>query len=178
MAEKSENSATAADLNLQMDLANTTLPIFTTSIDSNLCEDADVICYTCGATTTLKDLETHNCSQKSQVETIDGVSGVSFKKDYNFTENLIEIFYILQESSLQKDKKLNENLVSCTHCNKTFRNKKTYLKHVAVHKHKKAAVHSCQYCEKIFKKPSDLVKLILITLFLLITCFFYCRKDT
>lgn len=60
--EKMTNLSTT-DLNMQMHLTNvhsSTLPIFT-SLDSNLCEDANTICIANGATATIKDLETHNC---------------------------------------------------------------------------------------------------------------------
>lgn len=47
--------------------------------------------------------------------------------------------------------------MSCVHCKKSFTNKKSYLKHLALHKHKKQAQHTCEFCQKLFKKPSDLV---------------------
>lgn len=66
--KKSANNlslATSAN-DLQVDLANvpnTAFPLFT-SLDSNLCENAQVVCISCETATTLKDLETHKCCKK------------------------------------------------------------------------------------------------------------------
>lgn len=81
--KSSENTThVVPDLNLQMDLTNVqnpTLPIFT-SLDSSLCENANVICVSCGTTTSLKDLETHNCTEKLPAVTIEKVDKVNLLK--------------------------------------------------------------------------------------------------
>lgn len=75
--EKKLNEKTTdltADLTLQMhltDVQNSTLPIFT-SLDSNLCETV------IGVPTTLKELETHSCSDKLPAVTIEKVEKVNF----------------------------------------------------------------------------------------------------
>lgn len=60
--KKSANNLTPSN-DLQVDLANTAFPLFT-SLDSNLCENAQVVCISCETATTLKDLETHKCCKK------------------------------------------------------------------------------------------------------------------
>lgn len=77
-----------SDLNLPVQLTNvgtSALPIFT-SLDSNLCETASVICATCGVTTTVKGLETHDCIQNLPpvtIEKVDNNSNVNVIKTLN-----------------------------------------------------------------------------------------------
>ncbi|XP_044264295.1 zinc finger protein 236-like [Tribolium madens] len=51
--------------------------------------------------------------------------------------------------------------MTCEKCSKVFSNKKTFLKHVSSHKETKrvgSGLHQCSFCEKSFKKHSDLTR--------------------
>lgn len=63
----------------------------------------------------------------------------------------------LQENQESKEK---SKPLKCEKCNKEFSNKRTFSKHLSCHKDRKkvgGGVHHCSFCQKCFKKHSDLV---------------------
>lgn len=84
-----------------------------------------------------------------------------------------------QQTNVNKDKKkpveLAKRFFKCVYCNKDFNNRTIYLKHTNSQHKKENGLHTCQFCEKQFKKPSDLVSEVTILLNIIIFVHFQAR---
>lgn len=123
---------------------NSTFPLFA-SLDSNLGANAEVVCVCCNKTLTMKEFETHRCCR---IEDNGETKANEVMQKKNVKMEIEEV------DALDSDTN-----TSCAICEKTFPNRITYLKHMDLHKRKakKQEPNNCQYCQKVFKKPSDLV---------------------
>lgn len=130
--------------------------LFAQNVDDPMCKSSNFYCHACKLLfETFNDMQKHECislTNKNNESVIVENNSALINNNSTVAKN-VKVKHKNKNTLINKS-----NEQKCNTCGKMFSTKLALYRHSAIHNIKKEVKNVCSYCEKMFKKPSDLVR--------------------